>query len=59
MKATAYHVSQLPAWTAELSEQGRAALEGAYIYNRPIIHEDGRVERPFWDLEPPPFPPTP
>ncbi len=41
-----YETSQ-PAWVAELTEAQQAVLEPPYIYNRPLIEEDGvTVVRP-------------
>lgn len=39
--AGGYYASQFPEWTNELTEAQRAVLEPPYIYNRPLIEEDG------------------
>ena len=39
--------TRMPEWTNELTEAQRAALEPPYIYNRPLIEDDGEsVVRP-------------
>ncbi len=40
-----YSVTQ-PDWVSELTEAQQAVLEPPYIYNRPLIEDDGSVERP-------------
>ena len=37
-----YETSQ-PAWVSELSEAQQAVLEPPYIYNRPLIEENGET----------------
>lgn len=44
--AGGYHQTTLPEWVNELTEAQRAVLEPPYVYNRPLIREDGTVERP-------------
>lgn len=46
--AGGYYKSEFPEWVNELSEAQRAVLEPPYIYNRPLIEEDGQtVVRPL------------
>ena len=33
--------TRMPEWTRELTEAQRAVLEPPYIYNRPLIEDDG------------------
>ena len=48
--ATSYYKTTQPEWVAELTEAGQAVLEPAYIYNHPLIENDGKtVERPWTD----------
>jgi ectoine hydroxylase-related dioxygenase (phytanoyl-CoA dioxygenase family) len=48
--AGGYHQTSFPAWVEELTEAQRAVLEPPYIYNRPLIEEDGvAVVRPHRD----------
>src|SRR5262249_15679482 len=49
------HTVVLPDWAEELTEAQRAALEPAYFYGRPLIRDDGSVERPFVDLDEAPY----
>jgi phytanoyl-CoA dioxygenase PhyH len=44
--AGGYHESALPEWVNELTEAQRSVLEPPYVYNRPLIQEDGSVVRP-------------
>jgi ectoine hydroxylase-related dioxygenase (phytanoyl-CoA dioxygenase family) len=39
-----------PEWVQELTEAQQAVLEPPYIYNRPLIEEDGTVVRPRREL---------
>lgn len=44
--AGGYHQTTMPEWVSELTEAQQAVLEPPYIYNRPLIEEDGSVVRP-------------
>ncbi len=45
--AGGYHQTSFPAWVEQLTEAQRAVLEPPYIYNRPIVEDDGvSVTRP-------------
>ena len=42
-----YYETSLPEWVSELTEAQQAVLESPYIFNRPLIEEDGiTVVRP-------------
>ena len=42
-----YYETSLPEWVSELTEAQQAVLESTYIFNRPLIEEDGiTVVRP-------------
>ena len=42
-----YYETSLPEWVSELTEAQQAVLESPYIFNRPLIEEDGiTVMRP-------------
>jgi hypothetical protein len=46
--AGGFYGSTLPEWTEELTEAQRATLEPPYIYNRPLVEDDGEtVVRPL------------
>ena len=38
-----YVETRLPEWVGELTEAQRAVLEPAYVYNRPLLDDDGQV----------------
>lgn len=40
-----------PDWVQDLTEAQRAVLEPAYVYNRPVIDDDGTVSRPRSDFQ--------
>jgi ectoine hydroxylase-related dioxygenase (phytanoyl-CoA dioxygenase family) len=40
-----YQTTQ-PEWVSELTEAQQAVLEPPYIYNRPLINDDGSIEAP-------------
>jgi hypothetical protein len=47
--AGGYHQTTFPEWVNELTEAQRSVLEPPYIYNRPLIEDDGEtVTRPRW-----------
>ena len=33
--------AELPGWAAELTDAQRAVLEPPYVYNRPLVEDDG------------------
>ena len=40
-----YVETRLPEWVGELSEAQRAVLEPAYVYNRPLLDDDGQTRK--------------
>jgi hypothetical protein len=47
------HSVSLPAWAEELTEAQRASIEPAHFYDRPVISDDGQVERRWDDYDRP------
>ncbi|HET6381967.1 MAG TPA: phytanoyl-CoA dioxygenase family protein [Armatimonadota bacterium] len=45
--AGGYHQTTMPEWVDELTPAQRAVLEPPYVYNRPLIDEDGSIIRPL------------
>jgi len=45
--AGGFYSTELPEWVSELTEAQQATLEPPYIYNRPLVDDDGvGVSRP-------------
>jgi hypothetical protein len=56
MYGPGFHTATPPPWADELDEAGRAAIEPAYFYDRPLIEPDGTtVVRPEADPDEPPY----